>query len=527
MRGRVRTVIHVSIVTAALAGPSLPAVCKAEGCPNSGQQSIGPDVIVGDIMNNASPNISQYTFATIDGVDYESYSMSTVSCNLGDTHLIWIDEGGANTHPVISQNLFRLKNVDGARRFEHMAQAWLKHGFCALCGGVCCNERTSESCDYLGVGCSDPYNSSRNGSQTTDIGPKWQVNATTGVHAHPVANPPGGSATTVSRRMHIRITDLEFSNGSGDVNATRYFGEAHYVSADDAVFVSGPNTYSNKNNNASYRPVQISGGGTVWTFGSLGTTQRQQAGIRAWADTDTTASIPDVITRVVETDVTTPEDDNLSALVIIAAQATKLPGGKWRFEYAIQNLNSHRSIYSYAVPVSNYAWVENIGFRDVDYWDGDGINDVTTDGTDWPGVRGGGAVSWTVVQTFDDNPNGNALRWATLYNFRFDCDVGPSFDHGDVALGDVTLQQFKTGAQTITAQSVRPGAVVCLRGDVSGDGFIDGGDIARFAQILVNGSATATARERCAGDLENTPDFGIDDGDIDNFSNCLLAGGGC
>jgi len=324
--------------------------------------------------------------------------------------------------------------------------------------------------------------------------------------------------------MHIPVSELEVSNGTGDLSVTRYFGEGQYVSADDAQ--ASPSA-GNKNNNASYRPLSVSGGGTAWTFAAIGSVQRQQAGIQAWADTDTTASIPNIITRVVETDVVTPEDGGRTGLVLLAAQATKVVSGKWRFEYAVQNLNSDRSIYSLTVPVSNYASIENIGFRDVGYWDGDGINSVTTDGTDWPGVRGDGAISWTVVQDYTANPNGNAIRWATMYNFRFDCDVGPEFSHGDVSLGDIKLDQFKPGAQSLTAQTVRPGAVVCIRGDVNGDGSIDGLDIIRFSQILVNGNATATTREKCAGDLEAVADFGIDDGDIDNFSNCLLAGGGC
>lgn len=63
----------------------------------------------------------------------------------------------------------------------------------------------------------------------------------------------------------------------------------------------------------------------------------------------------------------------------------------------------------------------------------------------------------------------------------------------------------------------------CLRGDVNGDLAVNGGDIQRFSDILVNGGATAA--EICAGDLEATPDSQVDLGDVDNFVNCLLAGG--
>src|SRR5439155_3867802 len=189
--------------------------------------------------------------------------------------------------------------------------------------------------NYLNVGCSDPYTGNLNGQQTSSnhCGPKWQVNATTGVHIEPRANPPGDTATTVSRRMHIPVSDLEESNGSGDVNTTRFFGECMYVHADDAG-------NGNKNNNASYRGILVSyfGGSDLWHFyaqnPSVNSTQQARPGIRAWVDTDTMATTPGVITRVVETDITTPEDGGLTALVILAAQATNLNNGFWHYEYS-------------------------------------------------------------------------------------------------------------------------------------------------------------------------------------------------
>lgn len=485
------------------------------GCPGTGQQSSGPDVIIGTLCHDANTN---YAFSTVSGVDYEAFSMGTTSCNIGTTHLQWLDSTSSdNRHPVIGQNFFRLKLVDGSRRFEQLAQAWLKHGFCALCGTACCTDRTDESCDFLGVGCSDPYSSSRNGSQTQFIGPKWEVNATTGVHPEPRSNPPGATSSNVSRRMHIRISELEVSNGSGDVNATRYFGEGQYVASDDSTPNPGNPAQSNKNNNCSYRPISVSGSGTAWTFTAIGSTTRQQPAIRAWKATDPTASIPGVITQVLETNIVTPEDAGRSALLILAAQATKLQNGLWHYEYALYNMNSDRSVASFSLPVSDYASITNIGFRDVSYWDGDGPGNVTINGNDWPGLVSHGEIAWNMDASF--GANSNALRWGTMYNFRFDCDVDP------IENGTVTMNQFKTGAQTLNAVSITPGSVTCLRGDINGDGNIDGLDVRRFTQVLVSGGATA--REKCAGDLEASPDFVIDVDDVDNFANCLLAGGGC
>ncbi len=68
-------------------------------------------------------------------------------------------------------------------------------------------------------------------------------------------------------------------------------------------------------------------------------------------------------------------------------------------------------------------------------------------------------------------------------------------------------------------------AVVCTHGDVNNDGFIDGLDIVRFSQILIGGGGTAV--ENCAGDLGAPANSAIDNGDVANFVNCVLSGGGC
>jgi len=113
---------------------------------------------------------------------------------------------------------------------------------------------------------------------------------------------------------------------------------------------------------------------------------------------------------------------------------TDLGNGVWRYEYAIHNLDSHESARSFSVPVAGLAQVTNIGFHDVDYHSGE-----VYDGTDWPGGFDpvGETVSWA-TSTFAENPNANALRWGTLYNFRFDVDAPP-------VLGTATLGLFRGG----------------------------------------------------------------------------------
>lgn len=470
----------------------------SQGCPGSGMQSVGPDVIVGEYANNPASNPGDITNYPND-VGFDSFSCGTVSCNFGDAPLQWFGQPDLH-HPVIAQHLFRLKLVNGSNRFEQVGMSWLKSGFAALAENACCATCNDvPGTNYLGMGCSDPYSSSRNGVQSS-LSPRWAINATNGEHMHP-AGVPAATGNT-GRRLKIRTSDLAVSTGNNPLTVEpRFYAEGQYIAEDDAVA-------NNKNNNASYRPMGVSGGPDNFTFLKIGATQREQAGIRAWKDFDAS---------VVETDLIVPEDDGFTALVVIAAQATDLGGGIWHYEFAVQNLNSDRSIGGISVPVSGYASVTNIGFHDVDYHSGDGLGNITRDGTDWPSTDwatqyASEKVAWTVAQDFATDNNGNGLRWGTLYNFRFDANLAPT-------TGDISLSQYKV-VNNLSATTTIPSAVTCTRGDINGDGLIDGLDIQLFTDLRVGGGGTP--RQRCAADVEAVGDFSIDDDDIEPFASCCL-----
>jgi hypothetical protein len=361
----------------------------------------GPDVIVGDLMDITN-------FNSNGGI--EAFCVGTTSCNIGDTNLLWIANN--NQHPVIGQNLFRLK----AGRFEHIGQSWLKHGFTALTQNLCGCGCSGQGGAVLGVGCSDPYCCGLNGDQS-GLGPKSQVNAWTGFFVYPHDTSTGNS---IYKRLQVKISDIDPAmNGGGS-----YFVEGHYVTPDDAAA-------GNQDNNASYRAVNITGGGSAWSVSLTGTTKREQPGIRAWQDTDAT---------VTETDIRVPEE----GLLILAAKANDLGNGFWHYEYALQNLNSDRSVGFFSVPVAPGATVQNIGFHDVDYHSGE---PYSLD--DWPGENTGDSIRWATTP-YNVNPNANALRWGTLYNFRFDVNFAP-------ATGVVTLGLFKPSMPSeLTASTVVP-----------------------------------------------------------------------
>ena len=143
------------------------------------------------------------------GRGIDAYAIGTISCNIGDTPLLW--QANNPNHPVIGQNVFRLANG----RFEHIGQAWLKHGFTALTGNLCSTCQNPGTGSLLGVGCSDPYSGGLNGSQG-NLGPKSEVNAYTGAFTYPYVLQPTGNATTRAR-LQCLSTDVDpATNAGGD-----------------------------------------------------------------------------------------------------------------------------------------------------------------------------------------------------------------------------------------------------------------------------------------------------------------------
>ncbi len=425
---------------------------------------VGPDVIVGQLSGTLSYGNDGTT---------ASFAIGTTSCNVGDAKLYW--ESWNNLHPVIGQGFFRLKNG----RFEHIGQAWLKHGFTALQQNECCTCTPHGNGTRLGIGCSDPYDASLNGSQS-GMGPKFEVNAFTGAYNYPYTG-QGQTGNSLYKRLQARIADIDPAQNPGAL----YFAEGQYVTADDALAGNGMN-------NASYRRLnQFSFSSGQWRVTFTGDTFREQAAIRAWQDNDPS---------VTETDVLIPGE----GLLLVAAKATDLGNGTYNYEYAVQNLNSDRSVGSFSVPVPDSATVTNIGFHDVPYHSGEPF-----DGTDWPGTFAGGAVTWAVTEDYATNPDANALRWGTLYNFRFDCDVAP----GTAA---VSLGLFKPGTPTsVSTTTVAPGA--SINGDLNGDCVVDLDDLS----IMLTNFGQTSGMTYEDGDIDGDGDV-----DLDDLSELLINFGG-
>src|SRR5204863_2573276 len=141
------------------------------------------------------------------------YAVGTNACNPGCIPVSWISS--TNQHPVVAQNMYRLMNG----RFEQIGMSWLKHTFLSTNSPGCGNcQQPPNGGAQLGVGCTDAYYSGLNGQQDR-LGPRSQVNATTGSYPYPFSAPP--YSTAIDRRLQVNTTDVTPVQNPG----ARYFVE--------------------------------------------------------------------------------------------------------------------------------------------------------------------------------------------------------------------------------------------------------------------------------------------------------------
>jgi hypothetical protein len=121
-----------------------------------------------------------------------------------------------------------------------------------------------------------------------------------------------------------------------------------------------------------------------------------------------------------------------------------------------------------SIPVPACVTITNAGFKDINYHSGDPY-----DATDWTIATSGGAITWT-GGTFATNVNGNALRFATLYNFWFDANQPP-------AATTATLGLFKPGIagapNSVSIALQGPAAIATNPADINRDGVVDAADL--------------------------------------------------
>jgi hypothetical protein len=384
----------------------------------------GPDVIVGDVEDVAQFDAPVGTQVGL--------AIGTDSCNNGDQPINWLALPNTD-HPVVPQNLYRMSGgATNNERFEQIGQSWMKHTFFALQDSVCGSCDTSPPCNpgpELCPGCSDPYTSGLNGDQTS-IGSRAWVNPFTGSFPSTANNHSGHSHNGVSHRILVETSDLIPAQNTG----ASYFGEAAYITPHEYAWCQSHPTQCNMFNNYSYRRFSVTGGPTFFNFSPVSSTVRVQPAIQAWAAAGATV-------QQVEPD---PGNDGIW---LMGYKITSPSAGVWRYEYALFNMNLDRGIQSFSVPLNAGVNVSNIGFHAPPQhpgWANDGTQgDAGYSSAPWSVTQAAGSITWN-TETFAQNQNANAIRWGTLYNFRFDADQPPQ-------AANATVGFFKTGSPIMVA----------------------------------------------------------------------------
>ena len=402
----------------------LPPLKRAAG-GETPQLVPGPDVIVGDL-----PQVAQFGNDTIKHL--VGLGVATTSCNNGIEPLHWFALPQTD-HPVIPQNLYRMSGgANNDERFEQIGQSWLKHAFLALENNACnfgCNTSGCTTGSNLCSGCSDPYSASLNADQT-GIGSRAWVNPFTGSFPSNARDHTGHTHNGTSHRVTVASSDLNPAQNTG----ATYFAEAQYVTPHEYSWCQSHPGECNMYNNASYRQFTASGSGDNFTFSAVGATVRMQPAVMAWAGTGATVSQyqPD------------PANDGIW---FMGYKVTSPSVGVWHYEYVLYNENLGRAIQSFSVPVGAGVNMSNIGFHaplQEPGWANDGTqNDHGYNSTPWSVTQASDSITWN-TQTFAENQNANAIRWGTLYNFRFDADHPPQNANGTVGF-------FKTGSPMTVA----------------------------------------------------------------------------
>jgi hypothetical protein len=396
----------------------------------------GPDVIVGNVDSVEQPT------GAING-NFVGLGVGTTSCNNGTEPVDWF-QLPSNDHPVIPQNLYRMSGgPNNNERFEQLGQSWMKHAFFALEDNQCgfgCNTSGCTTGSQLCSGCSDTYVASLNDNQT-GIGSRAWVNPFTGNfpsgvdgNGQPVANDhTGHNHTGTSHRVTVAMSDLDPTQNPG----ATYLAEAQYIAPSEYTWCQSHPDQCNMYNNVSYRKFVVSGGPSNFTFSPADSTVRMKPAVMAWADTGATVG------RV-------EPDPGKDGIWFMGYKVSNPSPGVWHYEYALYNENLDRGIQSFSVPLRAGANLSNIDFHAPPQepgWPNDGtFNNLGYSNTPWTVNQTVSSITWN-CETFAENQNANAIRFGTLYNFRFDADQPPQSTHA-------TIGFFKTGsAITVTIQA--------------------------------------------------------------------------
>ena len=367
----------------------------------------GPDIVVHQVgVDGGNSNDIRY-WGTANGI--RAYSIATQSCNIGNQTVIW--QSNNTNHPVISQEMYRLKNG----RFEQIGQSWLKHGFCAV-SEPGCGSCQSTPCSSLGIGCADTYWASLNDGRSG--APKWEQSPASGQITYPYSSPSGTNA--IRGRLQVHEEDIDPSQNAG----AEYFISSVYISEHD-------HENGNAANNSSWRKLNVV---SITNIDGGGPTNVGMSPPYAWRSEDPSV----VVSKVTNVNEAGP---SINGYYFVGHNVQTNSDGSFTYNYVVYNLNSTQGCGDFSVPINPNAQLTDIYFNDVDYHSGE-----LQSNTDWTHSIASGEIRWECTETYAQNPNGNAIRWGTMYSFGFTTASAPQ----DVT---ATLGMFEPGISTEAANA--------------------------------------------------------------------------
>ena len=421
----------------------------------------GPDITHQEIQDSSSYGQS----TSVPGI--YGYAWGSYTCNIGDSSLSWISGGT----PALAMNAYRLS--DG--RLVQIGLGNAKHACCVGNGTGC---GTCATAGFgLRPGCRDIYGSGFNGGQTR-LGPRSGINAFDGSFTAI----PAGSGDATWRRVQIHRDQMSATTYPNAL----YFAEGVYVCAEEEP--------AQQLNNATYRRMTVANAGTsptyAWTVAAGAASVPGQPAIYAWREHGNGLNMPDTSVQIVPVDVLG------EGRFYVAAKSRALGNGTWRYDYAVFNLNSHRSGGGFSVSVPINATVTDVGFNSPPYHSGE-----IYDNTLWSGAKVGTAVVWNSPATFAVNPNTNALRWGTMYNFWFTTNVPPTSN------GGAALRLFRPGTPSELKVEGIPAPSLPLPADYNQNGVVSVQDVFDFVGGYFAGEPRADFNHVGGIDVQDVFDF--------------------
>lgn len=334
-------------------------------------------------------------------------SLSATLVNQGPGTIEWYraiaPDGTVGAHPFLAMQVYRL-DADGS--FRQIGSSDVKHAFYAVNSGCACSGG-----HRLFAGCGDTYGVTNNSDRTyfapraeVAMHPEAWASRWTSLGSHfdgfgvgPPENADdfrshGGNASHDAFEHRLAVAESDLATPGA-----RYFVEAWYATPRE----------SNVWNNLARREVTPTFDGSLWTFPFADAGLALGPAVDAWVDP---ASPP---AGAASTTVTTAD-----GRLRLASRATDLGDGRYRYDYALFNLDLDRRIDRFAVP----AWLAASPlFR--------GAGSVPA--TPWGATTAGGEAAW-------EGGAADALDWGTLYGFSFVASAPP-------ADGSVVLRALESG----------------------------------------------------------------------------------